>query len=311
MKKLGRYLGAIGLLLLMGVATSCIKDDIATTSDTDLANVTVKLDSRAPVGEVTDDNALQNEGIHTLRLILVQDGIVVSNSLHDFNNPEEKPLLKKGIRIRGLKKTATQFYAMVNESSAGKDLNIGNKFDESSLNVQLGNELNSDTPLPMYGKLVGQEEIKDEDEFEIPVTRAVARVDLNITNNTGSALNIESVDFGPFIADKGYLITSQGKIDINYSSKGFQVKEKNMKEYHFYLYEAINLKYEDFKIGMTTDDTKYDQTQIIVPENKRDQLLKRNTILQINATVSKQGVPIVLDVSIQEWADRDLGPSFQ
>lgn len=310
MKKLRRYLGAMGLLLLMGVATSCIKDNIATTSDADAVNITVNVGSRAV--EVDEDNSevLANEDIKTIRLILVQNGKVVSNSKHSFTASDGQKLLKQGIRIIGLKKAVTHFYAVVNNESAGEDLKIGDTFEESSLDVQLGNELTSDTPLPMYGKLVGQEEIKDEDKFEIPVTRAVARVDLNITNNTGSDLNIKSVDFGPFIADKGYLITSQGK-DIKYSSREFPVEEANMGEYHFYLYEAIGLDYKNFTIGMTTADTKYDQTQIIVPADEQAQLLKRNTILQINATVNSSSEPITIEISVKPWESVELPPLFE
>lgn len=310
MKKLKKYLGAIGLLLLMGVATSCIKDDIAAISDADAVNITVNVGSRAV--EVDEDNSevLANEDIKTIRLILVQNGKVVSNSKHTFTAPDGQKLLKQGIRIIGLKKAITHFYAVVNNESAGENLNIGDTFEESSLDVQLGNELNLDTPLPMYGKLVGQEDIEDEKEFEIPVTRAVARVDLNITNNTGSLFNIQSVDFGPFIANKGFLITSDGKNDIEYTSKQFLIKENT--ECRFYLYEVTGLPYEKFTIGMTcTDGTNYDQTQIIVPEDKRDQLLKRNTILQINATVNSSSEPITIEVSVKPWESVELPPLFE
>ena len=49
MKKLGRYLGAIGLLLLIGVVTSCIKDDIVAT-EAGTANITVNISSRSGGG---------------------------------------------------------------------------------------------------------------------------------------------------------------------------------------------------------------------------------------------------------------------
>ena len=124
MKKLGRYLGAIGLLLLIGVATSCIKDDIATT-ETGTANITVNISSRS--GEVDNDNSevLANEDIKTIRLILVQNGKVVSNSKHSFTVPDGQKLLEQGIRIVGVNKAATDFYAVVNEESTGESFDTG------------------------------------------------------------------------------------------------------------------------------------------------------------------------------------------
>ena len=190
MKKLRRYLGAIGLLLLMGVVTSCIKDDIATTSDADMVNITVNVGSRA-----ADSEALTDEGIKTLRLILVQDGRIVSNLRHDFTTTEGQPLLEKGINIIGLKKAATDFYAVVNEESAevsfDRGFAVGANFSEQDFmqTVLEAKEATfpktdiSEKGLPMQGKASkSKDELVDNVSVEIPVERVVARIDLNLVN---------------------------------------------------------------------------------------------------------------------------------
>ena len=69
MKKVIRYFGMSLLLVVSGMISSCIKDKFPAEEVEGTSNVIVKLDSRA-----ADGNALENEGIKTLRLILVQNG---------------------------------------------------------------------------------------------------------------------------------------------------------------------------------------------------------------------------------------------
>ena len=80
MKRIKQYIGLAAALLLAGTLNSCIKDDVAPAASSDMANVTVKLDSRAT--DTTDLNVTPEEGIKTLRLIIVQDGTIVINSKH-------------------------------------------------------------------------------------------------------------------------------------------------------------------------------------------------------------------------------------
>lgn len=306
MKKLRRYLGAIGLLLLIGVVTSCIKDDIATTSDADMVNITVNVGSRA-----ADSEALTDEGIKTLRLILVQDGKVVSNLRHDFTTTEGQPLLEKGINIIGMKKAATNFYAVVNEESTGVSFDrgfaVGANFSEQDFmqTVLEAKEATfpktdiSEKGLPMQGKASKSEnELVDNVSVEIPVERVVARIDLNLVNNTGSTLDINHINFGKFFPSQ----TQLGKFAPGtYTPKTFAESVKipatagnNTHKFTYYLYES-QAGAGNYTVSLN-NGTEYPAVPILVRGQQVTELL-RNHILSITGTVNSSGWELTCEVN--------------
>lgn len=316
MKKLGRYLGAIGLLLLIGVATSCIKDDIATT-ETGTANITVNISSRS--GEVDNDNSevLANEDIKTIRLILVQNGKVVSNSKHSFTAPDGQKLLEQGIRIVGVKKAATDFYAVVNEANVNKnfesDFKVGTTFDGPAFSqVQLiaYSSFNSANGLPMVG-CETKPSLSDGDEVMIKVTRAVARIDLNINNKTGADLNVSKVSFGEFFPTSGFLF-SQSDASVQYTKKDFveseTIENEKSNVFTYYLYESCSNEEGIYKVGLN-DSPEFPLTQIYDAVSKTPiKEIKRNTILKINAIANASGWELQCEVA--PWDVEEYNQDF-
>lgn len=316
MKKLGRYLGAIGLLLLIGVATSCIKDDIATT-ETGTANITVNISSRS--GEVDNDNSevLANEDIKTIRLILVQNGKVVSNSKHSFTVPDGQKLLEEGIRIVGVNKAATDFYAVVNEANVNKnfesDFKVGTTFDGPAFSqVQLiaYSSFNSANGLPMVG-CETKPSLSDGDEVMIKVTRAVARIDLNINNKTGADLNVSKVSFGEFFPTSGFLF-SQSDASVQYTEKDFveseTIENEKSNVFTYYLYESCSNEEGVYKVGLN-DSPEFPLTQIYDAVSKTPiKEIKRNTILKINAIANASGWELQCEVA--PWDVEEYNQDF-
>lgn len=316
MKKLGRYLGAIGLLLLIGVATSCIKDDIATTA-TGTANITVNISSRS--GEVDNDNSevLANEDIKTIRLILVQNGKVVSNSKHSFTVPDGQKLLEQGIRIVGVNKAATDFYAVVNEANVNKnfesDFKVGTTFDGPAFSqVQLiaYSSFNSANGLPMVG-CETKPSLSDGDEVMIKVTRAVARIDLNINNKTGADLNVSKVSFGEFFPTSGFLF-SQSDASVQYTEKDFveseTIENEKSNVFTYYLYESCSNEEGVYKVGLN-DSPEFPLTQIYDAVSKTPiKEIKRNTILKINAIANASGWELQCEVA--PWDVEEYNQDF-
>ena len=301
MKKLRRYLGAIGLLLLMGVVTSCIKDDIATTSDADMVNITVNVGSRA-----ADSEALTDEGIKTLRLILVQDGKVVSNSKHDFTTTEGQPLLEKGININGLKKAATDFYAVVNEASVAVNYDelfkiseaFNNAFSQAQL-VPYSGFKPEENGLPMVGSK-SVSDIEDNATISIDVTRAVARIDLTINNKTGADLSVSKVSFGKFFPTNGFLL-AQSDASVTYTTKTFDesntIENAKSDVFTYYLYESCSDEEGVYKVGLN-ESPEFPLTQIYDAVSKAPiKEIKRNTILKINAIANASGWELQCEVA--------------
>ena len=320
MKKLRRYLGAIGLLLLIGVVTSCIKDDIATTSDADAVNITVNVGSRA-----ADSEALTDEGIKTLRLILVQDGRIVSNLRHDFTTTEGQPLLEKGINIIGLKKAATDFYAVVNEESAevsfDRGFAVGDGFLERDFmqtvleakeaTFPIKDKDISEKGLPMQGKVSkSKDELVDNVSVEIPVERVVARIDLNLVNNTGSALAINKINFGSFFPSQTQLGEfAPGTYDTKTFAENVEIPAtagNNTHKFTYYLYES-QAGAGNYTVSLN-DGTEYPAVPILVDGQQVTELL-RNHILSITGTVNSSGWELTCEVN--PWEKEDIDLSFE
>lgn len=322
MKKLGRYLGAIGLLLLIGVVTSCIKDDIATT-ETGTANITVNISSRS--GEVDNDNSevLANEDIKTIRLILVQNGKVVSNSKHSFTVPDGQKLLEQGIRIVGVNKAATDFYAVVNEESTGESFDTGfavgapfsaQAFMQTVLPASDATFPKTDIKekgLPMQGKASKSEnELVDNVSVEILVERVVARIDLNLVNNTGSALAINKINFGSFFPSQ----TQLGEFAPGtYTPKTFAESVEipatagnNTHKFTYYLYES-QADEGNYTVSLN-DEKEYPAVPILVGGQQVTELL-RNHILSITGTVNSSGWELTCEVN--PWEKEDIDLSFE
>lgn len=316
MKKLGRYLGAIGLLLLIGVVTSCIKDDIATT-ETGTANITVNISSRS--GEVDNDNSevLANEDIKTIRLILVQNGKVVSNSKHSFTVPDGQKLLEQGIRIVGVNKAATDFYAVVNEANVNKnfesDFKVGTTFDGPAFSqVQLiaYSSFNSANGLPMVG-CETKPSLSDGDEVMIKVTRAVARIDLTINNKTGADLGVSKVSFGKFFPTNGFLL-AQSDASVTYTTKTFDesntIENAKSDVFTYYLYESCSDEEGVYKVGLN-ESPEFPLTQIYDAVSKAPiKEIKRNTILKIDAIANASGWELQCEVA--PWDVEEYNQEF-
>ena len=322
MKKLGRYLGAIGLLLLIGVATSCIKDDIATT-ETGTANITVNISSRS--GKVDNDNSevLANEDIKTIRLILVQNGKVVSNSKHSFTVPDGQKLLEQGIRIVGVNKAATDFYAVVNEESTGESFDTGfavgapfsaQAFMQTVLPASDATFPKTDIKekgLPMQGKAsISESALVDNVSVVIPVERVVARIDLNLTNNTGSTLAINSINFGGFFPSQ----TQLGEFAPgDYKSFSFEETQEilatagnNTHKFTYYLYES-NAGAGNYTVSLN-DGTEYGAVPILVDGKPVTELL-RNHILSITGTINSSGWELTCEVA--PWQKDEVTIDFK
>lgn len=320
MKKVIRYFGMSLLLVVSGMISSCIKDKFPAEEVEGTSNVIVKLDSRA-----ADGNALENEGIKTLRLILVQNGKIVINSKHDFTTAEGKPLLTQGISIIGLKKAATSFYAVVNEESTGVTFDEKyfqtddfNKDDFMKSVLKSGTTFPTsyitDKGLPMRSDEVfkSEAELTDGITVEIPVERIVARIDFNLINETGSPLAISSINFGEFFPSQ----TQLGNFAPGtYSSKSFGERVSipsdagvNSHKFTYYLYES-KAGAGNYTVSLN-DATEYPAVSI-KNNGTNDEIteLLRNQILSVNATARSTGWELVCNVN--PWKKEDINISFE
>lgn len=270
-------------------------------------------------GEVDNDNSevLANEDIKTIRLILVQNGKVVSNSKHSFTVPDGQKLLEQGIRIVGVNKAATDFYAVVNEANVNKnfesDFKVGTTFDGPAFSqVQLiaYSSFNSANGLPMVG-CETKPSLSDGDEVMIKVTRAVARIDLTINNKTGADLGVSKVSFGKFFPTNGFLL-AQSDASVTYTTKTFDesntIENAKSDVFTYYLYESCSDEEGVYKVGLN-ESPEFPLTQIYDAVSKAPiKEIKRNTILKIDAIANASGWELQCEVA--PWDVEEYNQEF-
>lgn len=313
MKKIKKYLGLFLLAWMTVAVSSCIKDNFSAETPAEKANITINIGSRA----TDDDNSevKANEDIQTLRLILVQEGKIVINSLYDYSTEQEN-VLNKSIYIIGLKAIETDFYAIVNEASVARDFTdtrfpIGATFDGTAFRqAQLASMDKVEKALPMAGS-IQQKAIIDGENIEISVTRAVARIDLNVINKTGSALDVSKINFGNFFPTTGYL-TNQANASIDYEKQNFAetstIENTKSQVFTYYLYESQAPEQDAaYKVGMN-DSPYYPLTQIYDNQKQPIKAINRNTILKIDATANARGWK--LQCIVDPWDKEEYNQYF-
>lgn len=209
MKNLRKYLGLILFLFLAGIMNSCMKDDLSKADLEDTATVTLHInDSRS--GGTSPVEA--DEGIKTLRVIVLDAGNKVEfNYKQSFGN-ETDPLTEKTVTFLGMTTGAKKFYVVANEESLGlmedgypaKGTTVNNPDDllkrvitdaGRSYFPKLKNETAS---LP----ITGYEEVDITTETEnitIETYHAVAKIVFKVKNTSSEDITLTGFRLGEFL----------------------------------------------------------------------------------------------------------------
>lgn len=297
MRYMKKYTSLTLLTLLVMLAGACSKDT-PVESRAESANITVNIASR---GQVDTDNkeVKANEGIKTLRLIMVQEGQVAGNWLREYNDNS----LKQTFRIMGVKAVDTQLYAIVNEKGVNLDyatkFPVGSPFNHTVYNqAQLHEPKVAENGIPMEGYLrIPQADIVNENTVDIAVTRALTRIDLTVINKTGGDLQISKINFGSFFPVAGYLRENKSNIVLNQPKNFIEnqiVTPTNPHTFTYYLFEPMGGTYT---VGME-GSISYNPVQIYDAVTRRPVTdLARNQILKINANANPTGWELRCEVA--------------
>lgn len=326
MKNLRKYLGLILFLFLAGIMNSCMKDDLSKADLEDTATVTLHInDSRS--GGTSPVEA--DEGIKTLRVIVLDaDNTVEFNYKQSFGN-EMDPLTEKTVTFLGMTTGAKKFYVVANEESLGlmedgypaKGTTVKNPDDllkrvitdaGRSYFPKLKNETAS---LP----ITGYEEVDITTETEnitIETYHAVAKIVFKVKNTSSEDITLTGFRLGEFFADQTYLFPSAiGQLTgVNYAmfardvAGTFASGAAEATEYFTcYLYETPEDKKSDFKVTLFTNNQDLDLPEATINLNEAtDYVVKRNTVINIVATISKEAtvttpVKVTLNWQVSSW----------
>ena len=329
MKKTKQYISLLLAAFMAAGLSSCIKEDYAGASD-ETATVNLVFDTRADNdGDGLDDDALPGEGIKTLRVIIVDtdNNRVDVNELRDFSGETPQPVLQKTLTIMGLPVGNKDFYVIANEASVGlSGLDTprpGYSFDEAKKSALLSTLINdgqrtyfpsTDTEieengLPIAGTVSAKITGAEDQTIEIPITRAVAKMELTLTNATGGDFELNQVVLGSFFANSTYLFPQETALtlpgEVAYEGHTFQTNETlsdgASQTFHFYFYES-NAREGVYTIALN-DGADYTAAPIMLDEDTPLASVARNTQLKVTGTIESKDVEVspIFRVVVVNW----------
>lgn len=334
MKKTNRYISLLLALVFAAGLSSCIKEDYADSTKNDKATVSLVFDTRAPGVDGQTVQAGLNEGIKTLRVIIVdsESSTVNVNKLYDYS-AEAGPVEVKTLTIMNLPEGQKDFYVIANEGSVGMndiDLNAWQEkgtFNESDKNELLQAVIASGFPktdaeiaelgLPIAGWQSENITGTEDQVIEIPITRAVAKMELTLTNNTGAPFQLDQVAMGNFFPNMTYLFPGNALPEnVMYTAHTFETNamldEGATKTFCFYFYES-NAGANAYTIQLN-DGSEYGATPILVePEEEGGQVtpltsVERNTCVRVKGTIESKAWTLLANVL--PWQHEEVSFDF-
>lgn len=330
MKTLKQYLGITLLVLTAGMTGSCVKDSLpetdGSTDSEGTATVTLHInDSRS--GGTSPVEA--GEGIKTLRVIVLDAGNKVEfNYKQSFGN-ETDPQTEKTVTFLGMTTGAKKFYVVANEESLDlTDADYPAKGTMVTNPNDLLNKVITDTERSHFPKLKGEvtslpitgykEETITTDikNLTIETYHAVAKIVFKVKNTSSEDITLTGFSLGQFFADRTYLFPSAtGQLTgVNYATFAGTVDETftagaaEAEYFTCYLYETPEDKKADFKVTLFTDNQDLDLPEATINLNETtDYVVKRNTVINIVATISKETSVEVPDIELK-WQVSSWNP---
>lgn len=323
MRTMFKYIYTTLVVAVQVLFLASCRSDINDSRENMSADITVQLLSKS--SDETGDGTLQNlsiQEVKTVRLILSQEGKVVSNRLLTGEQLQAQSSTGTVIKIVGLKKANTDFYVIANEASTGKDFSeytLGSPLtSESFNNIVL---LSGDDSFPKVDEvpngipMVGHQFVEADNlvtNVIVKLTRLVSKIELNITNKRPEALTVQNVNFQTFFPAQ----TKLGSFDHgSYSDKDFVlstprvIQPKGSSTILFYLYES-KAGTGNYKVGIQcAGGITYDP--VAITDNTTGgniESLLRNVHLTVNAEAKSASMNI--SGSITPWDEVSSDVNF-
>lgn len=321
MKTLKQYLGITLLVLTAGITGSCVKDSLpetdGSTDSEGTATVTLHInDSRS--GDTSPVEA--GEGIKTLRVIVLDaKNKVEFNYKQSFGN-ETDPQTEKTVTFLGMTTGAKKFYVVANEESLGlTDADYPEKGATADPNNLL-NKVITDAGRSHFPKLkggitslpvTGYQEVPitaDTKNITIETYHAVAKIVFKVKNTSSEDITLTGFRLGQFFADRTYLFPSATEqlTDVTYATfirtvvSTFTAGAAEAEYFTCYLYETPKDKKTDFIVTLFTDNPNLELPEATISLNgTTDYVVKRNTVINIVATISKETAVEVPGIELQ------------
>lgn len=320
MKNIRRYLGLTLLILAAIAMSSCIKENLSQKAEK--VNVSLSFNTR---GAAEDEN----EGIKTLRVIISDASDKV---IYSFKSNYEDNEMSKTLQIMGMESGKWNFYVIINEASLGlvdgdfsyitQGSSLLDKVIKNSQGVifpKSKDEILSGIPATGYLQNVQIDE--NNKNLTIDCTYAVAKIILNIQNNSGMEFTLNNVSFGEICQQGTYLFNRNGELpDLQEQpvqgefSISQQIPEgQNTEALVCYLFETGKIALESgFTLALGSEEMpNLKDPQKIIMEETIDgytpYTLPRGYKMQINAVVNVGNhIEPNIKVQVLSWDEKNI-----
>ncbi len=273
------------------------------------AQVTLRFNTRAG-SALTDENAEEGEGMKDLQIVLYRrvNGVYTYYKKYDHEVPEGETG-STTVDLGDVQLGDYLFYVVANGASAGLTDATGMEEDDLKGYVMKDGVFPAaavpSTGLPMAGSSEPVLVNKERNFVEIKLVRAVARLDIELENASGSAMTVRSINLGAFVADQAYLF-GQGNEAMPegtaYSTKAWEVSgsiaDGEKETYSYYLYPSV-AGADAYTLGLTTNVKTYDRQPLMEGSTYLSRM-PRNTVYKIQAIVDVDAITF-RGITVDGW----------
>lgn len=362
MKNLRKYLGLILFLFLAGIMSSCVKSlDTAASSETVTLNLQLAGLSRVTTDAESDfENAINTLRI---LITDETGGVLANSLLENVTSDSPIRILgipRSKIRVYAFaneKSMGRDFdtESLLEDIDRNASYNIGNsngKLEPDEILARAWDSDNQTTFFPLILDdaienglglpMTGRYGVKESDEYHddgnpldltneeitetnitIHLVRCVAKIVVNLTNNTTSPIDLSNVMFGRFFPDKVYYYRHtendvQTPNDTKLTYHNFENVStldvgENEDVLTYYLYPSSTDNNDDdyrFSIALNTTNLPAINGQykeFFKTEDRSRTILGRNTILTVNGTINPGSFTVSsnINVKIEDWDPKD------
>ena len=283
------------------------------------AQVTLRFNTRAD-GALADEDAKVGEGMKDLQIVLYRrvNGEYTYYKKYDHVVPEGENG-RTTVDLGDVQLGDYLFYVVANGESAGLTDATGMEEDDLKGYVMKSGAFPAEAVplagLPMAGSepvIVNQERVTK----EIKVVRAVARLDIELENVTGSEIRVEHIPFRAFGADQTYLFGQDEESEVMPGGVKYEVFEITGRDeviatggkanYVYYIYPSA-AGTGKYTMGLKIEGrAEYKAQNLLNDRGLPLREMPRNTVYKIRAVVDVDAITF-RGITVDEWDESHAG----
>ena len=312
---------AIYTLLVLGA--SVVLGSCQRGGDEDTAQVTLRLATRAAT--VTDQYGnLGDEGIKTLQIFLYRNegGTYTFYRKDDVVENITAGAKTVTVELDDIKLGWYRFYVVANGESVGLE-SIDENLPENNLKgMVIDNDYfpKKKSEIATNGlPMAGFTDVKVNNKSvsaTIDLHRAVAKLDITLTNETGTPLTVNEINFGAFGANKAFLFKQEsGDVPSEATYKTFNfpnldtpIADGEEENFVFYVYPSNASS--NYTIGLDAvlgeNSETYPPVPLLDADGSELTEMPRNTLYKINAVVDVDAIRF-RGITVEPWGESHTG----